>query len=158
MPLQFEPNPLLMQEIPRTLEEFMVCVDKLFHCMNGPPSAYFDIPLVDNRGREPDKTVTYDYDNAHVERLVYATLAWRSLTPRSESIEANLVGRMLEPFIAARKEIDEYGGTPLLLWRRPPEILEDEKPPACKIRCRVAVPGFNFTRYQVLDGELIPLL
>lgn len=156
-------NPLLMREIPQTLDQLLEHVGKLFHCMTGPPLAYFEMPVTPQC--EPgDSCIQYDKDP--VERLVYVTLAYRT-HPAHPGAEARLVMAMLEPFVEARRQIDERGGSPLVFWRRPPELRDyhaldshgAQTERAMKgLICRLVIPGADLSAYANDEGELIELV
>lgn len=149
------PNPLLMEEIPQTLDELKKKVAELFHCMPGPEAAYFEIPL---------NSRAHGSCGASYERYVYSTLAWRTSGVNSESTEARLVMAMLEPFIDARRQLVGDQDTnrvikPLLFWRKPIEIQtyrnHEEALDRTRIHCRVVIPGVNLLSWEHLEGELI---
>jgi hypothetical protein len=145
-------NPLLMQEIPQTLAQLNAKVKELFHCVNGPPVAYFEIPL-DPRVHK---------DCCRFERYFYVSLVWRTDVAR-EGAEARLVMAMLEPFVDARRQLvgDQDNSEvlkPLLFWRRPLELTEstdEQDRPQLKLRCRVIIPGANLNAYDHKEGEII---
>lgn len=144
------PNPLLMEEIPATVDQLTEKVGKLFHCMKGPPMAYFHIPLTDRRNEGPHIPTGEREDL--VERLVYESL--RFATRDTEGAEARLVMAMLEPFIDARRQLFDRckDDTALLFWRVPLEIAEG--PNKYKLlRCRVVIPGASLARYEVKEGD-----
>jgi hypothetical protein len=147
------PNPLLMEEIPQTLEQLMECIGTLFHCMTGPPRAYFEIPV---QMRHRDDGPEYP----EPERLVYVTLGYLTNQPRYASVEARLVMRMLEPFINARKQLEAKGlaESALLFWRRAPKIeesLTSDRIQTTRLTCRVMIPGAGMEMYLIPDGQLI---
>lgn len=134
-----------MQEIPATLDELLAQVGKMFHCMQGPPMAYFHIPLTHTPGRfEPGTDM--------VERLVYASL--RYATNAAEGAETRLVHAMLEPFIDARRQLLERDkdDTALLFWRSPPKFSEGPKHSKA-LTCRVVIPGASLAFYDVKEGD-----
>lgn len=138
-------NPLLMQEIPQTLDQLKAKVGELFHCMNGPPMAYFHIPLSNEEGRYPP-------GSDMVERLVYQSL--RFATRDTEGAEARLVHAMLEPFLDARRQLlerDKYDRA-LLFWRAPLELAEGPRKGRV-LRCRVVIPGAHIDHYEVKEGD-----
>lgn len=156
-PPEVTPNPLLMEEIPQTLGELNGRIAKLFHCMNGPPMAYFGIPLRYNVLEAVNE----------VEHLVYVTLAWRAPGRRSPDTDARLIMTMLEPFLLARQQIDERGGTPLLFWRRTIELDEYSQTDfegnetggrMTRITCRLVIPGADLSGFAHREGELIKTL
>ena len=128
----------------------MECIGKLFHCMTGPPRAYFKIPL---QMRHGDSGPEYP----EAERLVYVTLGYLTHQARNASVEARLVMDMLEPFIDARKQLEAcgVGRWALLFWRRAPKIEEflTDWIPTTRLTCRVVIPGASLERYVVPEGE-----
>lgn len=155
------PNPLLMEEIPQTVGEMVARIEKLFHCVEGPPMAYFEIPL-QTRAYLIHRETWEDGDD--FERLVYVALAWRGTRSTSE---AGFVGAMFEAFLDARVQLDvrfpmEQGLKPLLFWRRKPGITEYKDVPSGvkwpTLRCRVVIPGATLARYATPEGEPIPRL
>lgn len=146
-------NPLLMDEIPQTVAQLNAKVQELFHCMVGPPTAYFEI-----------RVPSYDCcGGIAVERFVYTSLVWRTETAR-EGAEARLVMAMLEPFIDARRQLvgdgdDSRAFKPLLFWRRPLELFAEDhgqgSPGQMKLRCRLVIPGANLAAYEQPEGTLI---
>jgi hypothetical protein len=143
-------NPLLMQEVPQTLAQLSAKVEELFHCVNGPPVAYFEIPL------DPRE---HEQCGQQFERYVYVSLAWRTDLAR-DGAEARLVMAMLEPFLDARRQLCGDKGNdevlkPLLFWRRPLELTRLEEDGQLKLRCRVIIPGTTLAAYEHKEGEVI---
>lgn len=147
-------NPLLMKETPQTLAQLNAKIQELFHCMTGPPMAYFEIQL--DPGAHTDCGQSF-------ERYVYTSLIWRTDTAR-EGAEARLVMAMLEPFIDARRQLvgDEDNSQvskPLLFWRMPLTLYSDDHgqgaPNQMALKCRVVIPGANLAPYEHQEGALI---
>ncbi|HSV90895.1 MAG TPA: hypothetical protein VLH80_07330 [Nitrospiraceae bacterium] len=131
---------------PQTLDQLNAKIVELFHCMDGPPVAYFEIPIENG------------VVEGAVERFTYVTLGWITSGERTPPNEAQLVKAMLEPFIAARRKLVGDAGNdevfkPLLFWRRRIAIYEDGDK-QLKIQCRVVIPGVDLTDWGKDEGAL----
>lgn len=86
-----------------------------FHCMTGPPRAYFEIP-------------TGPIPNYPLLRCVYTSIRLGSWA-RREDCERLLIGHAWTQLRCARDEIVSRFGedmaTPLLFWRTMPHIVEE---------------------------------
>jgi hypothetical protein len=149
-------NPLLVEEIPQTLEQLLQQVNKLFHCMTGPPRAYFELALQE---RPRDDSDINERRSAAFERLVYESFGWIAREPRANpGVEARLVMALYEVFVDARRQLDERQACALLFWRRPVELVEYDEGDSVRTRiyCRMVIPGAGLDRYARKEGELIP--
>ena len=107
-----------MNKQPSTLDELKATLAEHFHCMTGPPRAYFE--LADG---EPT-------DHNPVFRVLYVTLAWAIDDEHydQESLEAakgRLVDKMWQDFLTAwtvTANGEMEGHKPILFWRREPDI------------------------------------
>jgi hypothetical protein len=138
---------------PDSLQELKEAVRAIFHCMAGPPRAYFDIPLAERMG-EPEP------EYPRVEHLYYMSVCWREpAEARGQAAHQRLIDHMWAMFQTARMLV-EGKGCALLFWRRELEF-EDTldsvtKEPYVKLSCRLVIPGVDLTPYSVGEGELIP--
>lgn len=145
-------NPLLTEEIPQTLDELRAKVQKLFHCMIGPPMAYFQIAL------EPSDPPPHEQqEDPRFVRIVYVTLGAMAKGKRKPETEARLVRALLETFLDARRQLLEREDcTALLYWREPISIGGNNS--RTFIRCRVAIPGVTLKRYEITEGVPFPVV
>lgn len=134
------PNPPLTEDIPRTVDEMKQKIGELFHCMVGPPIAYFEIPL------------PYEPGGQRAARFRYSTLRFRVAGGKEK--EEALVGAMLEAFVDARVQLRpmvcDTGYKPLLFWRSQPRI--DFR--LGRIWCRVVIPGADLSRWAVREESV----
>lgn len=139
-----------MEEIPQTLDEMKQKIAELFHCMVGPPAAYFEIPL-------PSRAPRYD-GSAEVELFEYSTLSFR--VHESQTARSALVSSMLEVFFDAyiqlRVRERDVRCKPLLFWRRDPAFWVDSVPDSPRsvvvLRCRVVIPGADLRQWALAEG------
>lgn len=144
------PNPLLMEEVPQTLDEMKQKIAELFHCMVGPPAAYFEIPLCSR--------CATDGETPNVERLLYSTLSFK--VGESQHARQALVGSMLEVFSDAYRQLRvsdrDVAHKPVLFWRREPAFWVDSVPDSPRsvvaLRCRVVIPGADLRQWALAEG------
>jgi hypothetical protein len=150
MPQPDEPNPLLMEEIPSTVDELLTKVRQLFRCADGPRAPRIEIPAELERGSrdEPPPAPLV---------LPYMTLRYAT-RPLGESNERRLVMALLEPLIDAYRQLTETQGVcePRLFWRQRPRIYTLKG--ISLIRCRLAIPGANMSRYATPEGDPTPFV
>ena len=115
---------------------------ELFHCMVGPPRAYFELPG--------------DAPNA-ITRVVYMTLGYQMAIAgpnAAESDYAALVQRLWEDFKVVYLDFCRRGELqPLLFWRTEPLFRERYGPRGLEVYCRVAIPGVDLTKLSSYHAE-----
>lgn len=142
--------------IPQSLWELKEAVGVLFHCMTGPPMAYFEIPLADVGGRFTQYVGEEPHDE--VERLVYVTVGWKTKAEeRGQEAHQRLINRMWQVLSVARLGLANRG-TPMIFWRRPLEFDEDlvDGQRVIKLTCRLIIPGYDLTPFCKHEGEPYP--
>lgn len=129
------------EAIPTTVAELNAWLAERFHCVDGPPRAYFELPL---------STVS----GGPAARFAYHTYAIAMHGKHPESV---LVRKFHELLVQALNDSAWYQesiefdsmGSPLLFWRRPIkfEVLETIDGGACmsKISARFTIPGVTQT-------------
>lgn len=130
-------------------------VDSRFHCMMGPPAAYFEVPIGEaslNVGLEEGKV------ERPFARFVYQTLRWGCKPEFGSPFEvtAALCAKMSESFDAALAAF-EPDAKPLLFWRRTPELSAHQEDQVFMLRCRLVVPGYSFPD-ATEEGKPLPML
>ena len=102
---------------PCNTQEFLAALSSKFHCMQGPPRAYIEIPT----------DLHFPWGGPSVWRGVYTSLRLASWA-RREDCERQLFAKLWEITEAARAElIETYGEDvlPLVFWRTMPHIVEE---------------------------------
>lgn len=136
---------------PQSLYELKVAVGVLFHCMVGPPQAYFEIPI--DNGHEYRGELLKTLTDRPFERFVYVSVGWEEpAEPRGQAVHQRLIDRMWEMFCAARTAVDDFN-RPTLFWRRELEFddvgdFSDPTVRTLRICARVVIPGFDLRPYQ----------
>jgi hypothetical protein len=123
---------------PTTVEDLRVLVSMLFHCMRGPPRAYFEFPSDVIRG--PEHLVT---------RVSYST--WGYTGPNQAAGCAALWGQFKVAYLQMAGH--GYGYAPILFWRLSPEFVASESGGRVKVRCRLAIPGVDLTKFEAYQAE-----
>lgn len=139
---------------PRTVGALIQSIDSMFHCVQGPPRAFFGL----HTSSGPD---------APIMRCVYSTLKFAARGYRAD-VESMLVQAVEDEFkamlaqFASRhnyREALQDGLKPMLFWRRIPEIeehppelegvdangswVEGRPYPVTSIRCRFFIEGLE---------------
>lgn len=149
---------------PATIEELTRAIgnreNNMFHCMVGPPRAYFELLTGICANGWPDTQQL-------IARFVYVVLAWK--TPVADDAEKVLTQRLWRQMIRARKAFDPQD-TPCLFWRRMPEYrvetttsddhgnviaLQPEDRVAIA-SMRLVVPGYHFLPHEVKVEGVAP--
>lgn len=121
----------LVPGLPDTLAQFETKVEGQFHCMEGPPHAYFEIPSPDNSG---------------FYRYIYEVLAVKA-EGRLEEHGKELIQALWGHLEEARKKF-EADSAPLLFWRRHAALEEARRSDTgawlCWVSVRLCVPGYSF--------------
>lgn len=131
---------------PQTLAELSDCVDRNFHCMGGPPRAYFELPLGSvNDGNTP------------IYRFVYQTVGFMTQVESDTDDPApRLIAAMVAALAAARAAWGELEERPMLFWRRHFELDInkdfDSNVTIGRLTCRLVIPGYTFPP-AVCPGE-----
>jgi hypothetical protein len=140
-PIDTDRLPEVMTPRPTNTTMLIEKCNQLFHCMSGPPKAFFAIPLcplvVDH---EPYTGPSED----QVLLIAYTTVGYQAKQPRV-MCEERLVECLAHVFISAR-----LLGCDLLFWRSAPRLdeLDEEGVMTTRVWCRVAIPGFDLTPYE----------
>lgn len=137
---------------PRTVAALIQSIESMFHCVQGPPRAYFEMRIAPAQA-------------SPVMRCLYSSLKYATRGPRQD-VEPMLVQAMHDDFKAvlaqyasrhdAVEDIQD-GIKPILFWRRIPEIEETAPEQAgvdangswiegrpyyqTALRCRFFIPG-----------------
>lgn len=129
-------------------------VDSRFHCMMGPPAAYFEIPI----GEAPETHGLEEGKSQHpFARFVYQTLYWGckptygSVFEVTTALCATMSGALERALAAFDPE-----SKPLLFWRKTPHIEAHQEEQILTLRCRLVVPGYSF-KEAVDDGNPVML-
>jgi hypothetical protein len=135
--------PSTLQEL---LESMCSTVEQGFFSMDGPPQAYFDLPL----------------QSGGVEHCVYRTFRyWMKGT--KEQCESALVAKLDQVLSEVRSQV--IAGDPLIIWRKRPELKELPEqaadpdfalramPQRCELYTRLYVPGVDLKPYATPEGE-----
>lgn len=116
-------------------------VDSRFHCMMGPPHAYFEIPIGEaptTHGLEEGKA------SRPFARFVYQTLYWGCSPSYGSPFEvtAALCARMSETLETALAAFDPES-KPMLFWRKTPQLVADQNLVIMTLRARLVIPGYH---------------
>lgn len=118
--------------VPRTLMGLQHWVANSFHCMMGPPSAYFELAGPDQRFR------------CRYETLGFSTLGHRA------DVESDLVAAMHALLSEQLKKLEARDEWLILFWRRVlviEEVMVRDKV-GTSISCRVWISGVDLTPYS----------
>lgn len=137
---------------PQSLQELKEAVKILFHCMSGPPCAYFEIPLMSH-----DR---YESGEFPVERFIYTRVGWEDVPePKGQAIHQRLIDKMWHMFQTTRLLVEDKTLPPLLFWRRelefeqgkhfPKETAGGDGIPYLRLSCRLVIPGVDLRPYEV---------
>lgn len=127
------------------LDDLNKQIEKWFHCMEGPPLAYFEIPTTRELG-------TY--------RFVYQMIGYQMATPFQTPDDIRraqdaLVTYLHRDFEAAYRSFtlpddpNELRTLPLLFWRRKLGFTVEEG--FARLSCRLVIPGYMFPKSSCPD-------
>ncbi len=130
---RLQPEPLSPSQI--AFQALQRWLDSRFHCMMGPPAAYFELPS------NPDENGVHGFT-----RYTYQTLHWgiqADLADSAFGTVALLCDTFSQCFEGALAAFDK-DSKPMLFWRITPQLKADPDTKQVTLRCRVVVPGYSF--------------
>jgi hypothetical protein len=128
--------------VPGTVNELTRWINERYHCMPGPPRAYFEFPI--------------DFNTDERGRALYANVYFHRVG-RRDDVERELVLGLWHMFHDAYVNLQGRGfDQPLLYWRRIPTIEENRDIETLRstttLSCRVWVPGIDLSPFD-RDGR-----
>lgn len=126
--------------------ELTLSLGKIYQCVDGPPTAYFELPI-------PKEMVTSDHHP--VLRVIYSTIrvAMIGEIDRVEPILTAWVYEKLAALITPEERNDHWR---VLFWRMRPVLFEfpDAQGRSCiGLRMRLAIPGADLSELEVKELE-----
>jgi hypothetical protein len=147
--------------VPLTAAELITAIETLFACCEGPPRAYFEIPLgtIDPETKEYVSNMPLVTKDVYVARCVYVKLGV-GMRHNDENMKIT-IQLIISVFWATFQRIHttyfHSEDMPLLFWRRTPTL--DSYDGGTGLTCRLFIPGVPQGGYGDStwdEGETIP--